>query len=73
MLPYLKKIDDKILITTRYSSNYDEVTKIMELLKLDYHVLGNYGGSSIKDKFNARLKRQSEFVDIFEKKVILKL
>lgn len=67
MLPYLKKIDDKILITTRYSSNYDEVTKIMELLKLDYHVLGNYGGSSIKDKFNARLKRQSEFVDIFEK------
>lgn len=68
MLPSLKKIDKDILVTTRYSENYDEVTKVLSLLDFDYHVLGNYGGSSIKDKFNARLKRQSEFVDIFEEK-----
>lgn len=67
MIPHIKKIEDKILITTRFSSNYDEVTKIMELLDFEYHILGNYGGISINDKFNARLKRQSEFVDIFEK------
>lgn len=68
MLSSLKSIDNDILITTRFSQGYDEVTKILELLEFEYHVLGNYGGSSVKEKFNARLKRQSEFVDIFEKR-----
>jgi len=68
MLPCLKKISKNILITTRFSSGYDEVTKVLDLLNVEYHILGNYGGFSTKDKFNARLKRQSEFVDIFENK-----
>lgn len=68
MIPYLKNIDEDILITTRFSKGYEEVTKVLDILNLEYHILGNYGGSSIKDKFNARLKRQSEFADIFEKK-----
>ncbi len=66
MIPALKKLDAHILVTTRHSNSYDEVTKILELLQLDHIVLGNYGGASVKEKFNARLKRQSEFVDIFE-------
>lgn len=68
MLPLLENIDNDILITTRFSRGYDEVTKVLDFLNLEYHILGDYGGSSIKDKFNARLKRQGEFVDIFEEK-----
>jgi len=68
MFKSLKNIDNDILITTRFSQGYDEVRKVLDFLDLEYYILGNYGGKSIKDKFNARLKRQSEFVDIFEKK-----
>jgi predicted glycosyltransferase len=68
MIPLLKERNFEVLVTTRFSTGYDEVKKVLDFLKLDYLVLGNYGGSSIKEKFNARLKRQSEFVDIFEKK-----
>ncbi len=68
MIPILEDKGFKILVTTRFSSGYDEVTKVLSFLNLNYYILGNYGGNSIKEKFNARLKRQSEFVDIFEEK-----
>lgn len=68
MIPLLEKRKINTLITTRFSQGYDEVKKVLDLLNLKYIVLGNYGGSTIKDKFNARLNRQSEFVDIFEQK-----
>lgn len=68
MIPLLKERGDEVLITTRFSFGYDEVKKVLDFLKLDYHIIGNYGGDSIKDKFNSRLKRQSEFIEIFEKK-----
>lgn len=68
MIPLLEANGHEVFITTRFASGYDEVKKVMDLLDLDYHVLGNYGGSSIKDKFHARLKRQAEFVELFESK-----
>lgn len=68
MIPHLTQRAHKVLVTTRFSENYDEVKKVLDFLDLDYHILGNYGGESIKDKFNARLKRQAEFVDLFEQK-----
>lgn len=68
MIPQLENKGFKTLITSRFSTGYDEVKKVLDFLNLDYHILGNYGGSSVKEKFNARLQRQSEFIDIFEKK-----
>jgi len=68
MIPELEKKGFEVLTTTRFSKGYDEVKKVLDFLKIDFYILGEYGGQTIKEKFNARLKRQSEFVDIFEQK-----
>ena len=59
-------LDDEVLITIRYSKGYEEIKNICDLHNLKYHIVGNYGGKNIKDKFLARLKRSEEFVNLFE-------
>ena len=60
-------LDEKIIITARYSNNYTEVKEILDRYKIDYYLTGNYGGENRKDKFLARSKRQEEFLNLFEK------
>jgi predicted glycosyltransferase len=68
LIPLLKeKITDNILVTTRYSENYTEPKRILDMNNIEYKLLGNYGGIDIKDKFVARLKRQEQFIELFEK------
>jgi len=64
MIPLLK---EKVLITARYSKGYTEVKEILDKSNLNYYIIGNYGGSSKKDKFLARIKRCEEFINLFEK------
>jgi predicted glycosyltransferase len=64
LIPLLK---NKVLVTTRYSKNYSETKEILDNLGIKNYVLGNYGGKNKKEKFLARLKREEEFIDLFEK------
>jgi len=64
LIPLLK---EKSLITARYSSSYTEIKEILDSYELKYYIIGNYGGSSKKDKFIARTKRAEEFINLFEK------
>ncbi|GAB6045534.1 hypothetical protein JCM11957_11320 [Caminibacter profundus] len=63
LIPYL----DEVIITARYSDSYKEVKEILDSYGFNYHIVGNYGGSSKKEKFLSRLKRQEEFLELFEK------
>lgn len=66
MIPHLKKRDFDIFVTTRYSEHYTEAKEILDLNNINYHILGNYGGSNLKDKFIARLERQKEIVELID-------
>jgi predicted glycosyltransferase len=59
-------LKEKCLITARYSTSYTEIKEILDTYKLKYHLIGNYGGSSKKEKFLARVKRTEEFINFFE-------
>lgn len=68
MIPLLEDRGFDILVTTRFSSNYTEPKAILDLNKVDYIILGEYGGSDLRGKFLSRLNRQKEIVDLFDQK-----
>ncbi|MBI3039344.1 DUF354 domain-containing protein [bacterium] len=63
----LSQMEFQTLITTRYSENYSEAKKLLSLQGITPETIGNYGGATKKEKFLARIKRQAEFVEIFER------
>lgn len=65
LIPQLEALDS-VLITTRKSDDYDECAKLLELFNIKAHAIGGYGGSSKLSKFQARLERQSGFLELFE-------
>ena len=54
-----------ILVTTRYAPHYTEAKEILELHKIPHAVLGEYGGATLLEKFEARIFRQKEILDLF--------
>lgn len=66
LIPLLQSLD-KVVITTRKSQDYDECARLLELFDLKAIALGGYGGIEKKDKFQARLQRQKDFLKLFEK------
>lgn len=66
MIPELKRRGHDVLVTTRYAPHYTEAKEILELQGIEHIVLGEYGGSTLLQKFQARIFRQKEFLDIFE-------
>ena len=64
LLPYLK---GKIVITARYDEGYSEVIQILDKFNINYIKIRGYGGKNLKEKFLARIKRQEEFLNLFEK------
>ncbi len=65
MIPELQARGQKVFVTTRYAPHYTEAKEILELNGIEHTVLGEYGGSTLLDKFQARIFRQKEFLDIF--------
>lgn len=65
LIPIFKKLNYKLLVTTRFSTDYSEARAILDHAGIDYYVVGAYGGSSSAEKLAARLKRQEEFLKIF--------
>lgn len=65
-IPLLEKLD-KIIITTRYSKDYNECYKLLKLFKIKCICIGRYGGDTQNGKLQARLDRQKSFLKLFEK------
>jgi predicted glycosyltransferase len=55
-------LNNKVLVTTRYSKHYSATKEILDKLKIKNYVLENCGGKTKKDKFLARLKIEEEFI-----------
>lgn len=72
LIPLLKNLDE-VIVTTRKSKDYDECYKLLKLFQIDAISLGGYGGLDKLDKFNSRLKRQSDFLKLFQKTKIPKI
>ncbi|MCI5967946.1 DUF354 domain-containing protein [Helicobacter sp.] len=65
MIKELQIRNHKILVTTRYAPNYTEAKEILDLHKIPHIVLGEYGGATLLEKFEARIFRQKEILDLF--------
>ena len=52
-----------IFITTRGGDGYRETIELLDLYKLSYTNIGNFGGSSLKSKFQASIDRQIKFME----------
>ncbi|MCH5323131.1 MAG: DUF354 domain-containing protein [Helicobacter sp.] len=70
MIGELQQRGHKILVTTRYAPNYTEAKAILDLHKIPHIVLGKYGGETLLGKFEARISRQKEILDLFRKKEV---
>ncbi|WP_373036555.1 DUF354 domain-containing protein [Sulfurimonas sp.] len=64
--PIIKKMKDKnidVFITTRGGEGYQETVELLDLYNLSYTNIGNFGGSSLKSKFEASIDRQIKFME----------
>lgn len=66
MIEELQRRGYEILVTTRYAPNYTEAKEILDLHKIPHIVLGEYGGATLLEKFQARIFRQKEILDLFK-------
>ena len=73
MIKELQKRSHKILVTTRYAPHYTEAKEILELHGIPHIVLGEYGGATLLEKFEARIFRQKEILDLFKAKGVPKV
>lgn len=73
MLAELKKRGHDILVTTRYAPHYTEAKQILDIHGIEHIVLGEYGGMSLLEKFEARIFRQKEILDLFKARGMPKL
>lgn len=73
MIKELEKRNHKILVTTRYAPHYTEAKEILDLHKIPHIVLGEYGGETLLEKFEARIFRQKEILDLFKARGVPKV
>lgn len=53
----------EVFITTRGGDGYKETIELLNLYNLSYTNIGNFGGSSLKSKFEASIDRQVKFIE----------
>ncbi|RAX58358.1 hypothetical protein CCZ01_02780 [Helicobacter monodelphidis] len=68
MIQELLELNYKVLVTTRYAPHYTEAKEILDIHGIEHIVLGEYGGSTLLEKFEARIFRQKEILDLFRAK-----
>ena len=64
--PIIKKTEEQginIFITTRGGEGYKETIELLDLYNLPFTNIGNFGGSSLKSKFEASIDRQIQFME----------
>lgn len=73
MIAALEKKGYEVLVTTRYAPNYTEAKQILEIHNIPHIVLGEYGGATLLEKFEARIFRQKEILDLFRTRGVPKV
>ncbi len=74
--PIIQKLKEQklnIFITTRGGEGYKETVELLELYKLPHTNIGNFGGESLKSKFQASIDRQVKFMEFIGEHNIDKL
>jgi len=63
----MQKQNVPIFITTRGGDGYKETIELLDLYKLKHTNIGNFGGSTLKSKFEASIDRQMQFMEFIGK------
>jgi len=74
--PIMKKLDElgeKYIVTSRGGEGYSELNEILDLYKIPYISIGEYGGSSLEGKLKASIKRQIKLIDIIKQHNVKKI
>lgn len=69
----IEKAGHKIFITTRGGAGYQETVELLDLYKLSYTNIGNFGGATLKSKLEASIDRQIQFMEFIGEHHIEKL
>jgi len=59
----IQKQNKEVFITTRGGEGYKETVELLDLYNLEYTNIGNFGGASLKSKFEASIDRQVKFIE----------
>lgn len=59
----IQKQNIKVFITTRGGEGYKETIGLLDLYNLSHTNIGNFGGASLKSKFEASIDRQIKFME----------
>ncbi len=74
--PLIRAIENKghqVFITTRGGVGYQETVELLDLYKLPYTNIGNFGGATLKSKLEASIDRQIQFMEFIGEHHIEKL
>jgi len=67
--PLIRELESRgasVFLTARGGEEYREVTSLLEPADLDYHLVGEYGGSELEGKLTASLSRQQHLVALLQ-------
>lgn len=65
LIPMLETLDS-VLVTTRANQDYSECQRLLEMFGIKAYKIGGYGGGTKLGKYQARLQRENEFLNLFE-------
>jgi len=68
--PIMKRLDElgqKYIVVSRGGAGYSELNEVLELYKIPYISIGEYGGASLEGKLRASIERQTKLIDIIKK------
>jgi len=68
--PIMKRLDElgqNYIVVSRGGAGYSELNEVLELYKIPYISIGEYGGASLEGKLRASIKRQTKLIDIIKK------
>jgi len=74
--PIMKELEKRgisYIVTSRGGKGYEELNKILDLYKVNYISIGEYGGNSLEGKLKASLYRQEKLIDIVKRYNIKKI
>jgi predicted glycosyltransferase len=74
--PIMKRLDElkkKYIVVSRGGEGYNELNKVLDLYKISYISIGEYGGASLEGKLKASIDRQIELIEIVKKYNIKKV
>lgn len=59
--------NEDVFVSTRKSEGYEEITELLDMLGIPYHVVGGFGGGSLNGKLHASIKRMEEVAHLVDR------